>query len=674
MLLDLKNNELIFSEVGDMASFRDDLRSNKDVKFREYLQKFYVSLADFDAIRSVLSKKHKGGINFTDTYQRFANKFVLSQGDVKIIWNTTVCEIEGPNIPWHEIIPKTSYFNKAAKRSRTYGKSWSGYVHLFNPIKGEFPSGLLERVIQALTKNGTSFTIDQTFSYPKPYFHLSPSFSFEPTTDQINSVAALEKSNTGIAKLPTGFGKTSYVAASLIQKKGVRSLFLANQKILTNDARKDFEAVFAGNDISLGFIGDGVFEPGDITVASIQTIAASLKEPNEKERELAEYQIGLAEQRLKLARDDEQKKEAKKEIKKHTARLRGIDARIERHKRVIPFLKEVDLFIVDEAQVLGTEQWNSFLHACPAPYRYTLSATPTRTDGGGIQIIAATGEMRFESFASEQIEKGRLAEFTGHFRKFDHKMEKDVVKDLNIEYHQAYDIFIVHNEKRNDHLCDKVIEWARDYYVLALVTRKAHGEIVKKMLIEKGMNEEDVHYIDGDTNEKKREKIITSFRNCEFPVLIGTSVFDVGFNVKNASKMVRFNAGSSEVREPQRAGRTVRKRLDDTVGETYDMIDTNCPYFESQAWKRLSLLREEFGSERVKFHSGIIEGELNVIGLQEIVSSIPEKTDRAKGEEIIKTLQYVNDDFEEEEDDTEDYNLDDLSPNLKRILDQLTVK
>lgn len=671
MFLDLKNNELIFSDVPDMVEFREDLKEIKDVKYREYLNKFYVSLADFDAIRSVLSNKYRGGINFTDMYQRFANKFVLSQGDVKITWNTAVCEIEGPNIPWHEIIPMTSYFNKAAKRSRAYGKSWSGYVHLFNPVKGEFPSGLLERIIQSLTKHQVPFTINQTFSYPKPYLNLTSSFSFEPTEDQIKSVAALDKANNGIGKLPTGFGKTSYVAAALIQKKGVRALFLANQKILTGDAKNDFSSVFADNDISIGYIGEGVFETGDITVASIQTVASALKKPNEKERELAEYQLKLAEQRLEYARDEEQRKDARKEIKKHTARLRSIDARITRHEKIIPFLKEIDLFIVDEAQVLGTQQWDAFLHACPAPYRYTLSATPTRTDGGGIQIVAATGEMRYESFASEQIEKGRLAEFTGHFRKFDHKMEKDVVRDLNIEYHQAYDLFIVHNEKRNDHLCDKVIEWAEDYYVLALVTRKAHGEIVKKMLIEKGMKEEDVHYIDGDTKEKERVKLIESFRNCEFPVLIGTSVFDVGFNVKNASKMVRFNAGSSEVREPQRAGRTVRKRLDDTVGETYDLIDINCPFFESQAWKRLRLLREEFGSERVKFHSEIIEGELNVIGLQEIVSTIPEETDRAKGEEIIKTLQFGEDDLD---DDTEDYNLDDLDSNLKKILDELTLK
>ncbi|WP_180232377.1 DEAD/DEAH box helicase [Priestia megaterium] len=674
MLLDIKNNELIFSKLHDLEEFREDLRQLKDVKYREYLNKFYVSLADFEEVQAVLADKYRGGINFSDMYQQFANKFILAKGDVKITWNAAVSQIEGPNIPWHEIIPKTSYFDKRAKRSKSLGKSWSGYVHLFDPVKGQFPSGLLERIVDSLQKHGVPFSIDQTFSYPKPYLNLTSTFSFEPTEDQINSVAALDKANSGIGKLPTGFGKTSYVAAALIQKKGVRALFLANQKILTGDAKSDFTSVFADNDISIGYIGEGIFETGDITVASIQTVASALKKPDKKERELAEYQIKLAEQRLGYARDEEQKKDARKEIKKHKARLKSIDARITRHKKIIPFLKEIDLFIVDEAQVLGTQQWDAFLHACPAPYRYTLSATPTRTDGGGVQIVAATGEMRYESFASEQIEKGRLAEFTGHFRKFDHKMEKDVVRDLKIEYHQAYDIFIVHNDKRNDHLCDKVIEWAKDYYVLALVTRKAHGEIVRKMLIEKGIKEEDVHYIDGDTNEKERDKLIESFRNCEFPILIGTSVFDVGFNAKNASKMVRFNAGSSEVREPQRAGRTVRKRLDDTVGETYDLIDTNCPYFESQGWKRYSLLREEFGAERVKFHHDIIDGELNIIALEEIVATTPDKTDRAKGEEIIRTLQFIQDDEDEDEDDSEGYNLDDLSPNLKSILEELTLK
>lgn len=667
--LDIKNNELIFSKVDDLEKFREDLKSMKKVKVREYGGRFYISLADLQSVREVLSPIYGRRLSFTYSYQKFADRFILPKGEVRIQWDPAMCTITGSGLPWHDIIPLTSYFDKGAKRSQRYGKTWSGYHHLFDPIRGTFPSGLLERIVSALVKNNVKFHIDQTFAYPKPYLALQTAFPFEPTQDQIDSVEALDKANNGIGKLPTGFGKTSYVASALIAKKGVRSLFLANQRVLTDDALNDFQEVFKDNDIKIGLIGDGVFDPQEITVASIQSIAAAMKPPTIKERHLVQYELELATARMERLDDPDKIKEAEMEFKRHKNRLKKIDARRERHQQLLPFLKEVDLFIVDEAQVLGTDQWNSFLHACPAPYRYTLSATPTRTDGGGIQIIAATGEMRYESAASEQIEKGRLSEFMGHFRKFDHKLDKNLIKELKMDHHQAYDLFIVHNELRNDHLCNKAMEWAQDNFVLCLVTRKAHGEIIKRMMIRKGIAEDKIHFIDGDTPKKKRRDIITDFRDGKFPILIGTSVFDVGFNAKNASKMVRFNAGSSEVREPQRAGRTVRKREDNSIGETYDMLDINVPFFETQGWNRLRLLREEFGKERVTLYKEIVEGEMNIVALEEIVAAIPDETDRQKGEEIIKSLQFIDKEFEA--DDSYD-SLEDLEPDLKKALSELS--
>lgn len=669
MRLDLKNNELIFSMVQDPKEFRIDIKAMKGVKHREYKGKFYLSLADFDVIQMVLSKKYRGRIAFSMNYLRFAEHFVKNKEPITIDWYPANCYISGKGIPWKDIIPATSYFDKKAKNSKQYGKSWSGYTHLFNPTEGSFPSGLLERITGALGRYGIVFQVNRKFDYPDPYIHLHPVFEFTPTQDQVDAVTALNKANYGIGKLPTGFGKTSYVAAALIAKKGVKSLFLANQRVLTDDAKSDFDSVFANDDIEIGMIGDGKYEPRDITVASIQTIAASLKPPTEKERQSAQFALDLAEQRRDYAKDDTTKIDAIQEVDKLKKRLTSIDKRIERSRNIIPFLKQVDMFIVDEAQVLGTEQWNQFLNACPAPYRYTLSATDTRTDGGRVQIIAATGERRYESSADEQIKKGRLSEFNGHFIKFDHKMEKEVIKDLHMEYHQAYDVFIVQNEKRNEHLCQKVIEWARDYSVLALVTRREHGEIVKEMLESMGLPEGDAHFIDGQTAKKKRKDTIEAFREGKFPVLIGTSIFDVGFNAKNASKIVRFNAGGSEVREPQRAGRTVRLRDDGSIGESYDIVDINCPFFEAQGWKRMKFLKDEFGKNRVHVSRKVIEGELNVVGLKEIVEAAPAETDREKGYEIIQALQFHDTDLDDIE--TPEYEVDHLEGDLADILSNL---
>lgn len=636
MLLDLHKNELVFSGVGNRQQFTNSLGSVKGIKYRENRGKFYVPLTHFEGTRRAL-RDYTGHISMTARYESFAHQFVKPKEGIEIIWEPAMCRIRGGPVPFDEIIPATSYFNKAAINSKAYKNGvWDGMVHLFDVVKGEFPSGLLERITNILSKRGFTFDVKRSFEYPAPKHTLTPTFSFTPTEDQKLAVDALDKANNGIAKLPTGFGKTSFVAAELIARKGVRSMFLANQRVLIYDAKKDFTEVFEGEDISIGIIGDGEFEPADITVASIQGVVAALTPPTALEISQASSELDLAKFRLGRSPDD---KEMIKGFNKSERKLLKMKDKTERAMLIRDYLKTVELFIVDESQVLGTNMWNKFLHACPAPYRYTLSATDTRTDGGRIQIVAATGERRFESSASEQIAKGRLAEFMAFYKKFDHGLDRDVMKNLQMDYHQAYDLFIVNNEARNSFLCDYLMKWAQEgNSVLALVTRREHGENVQEMLLNKGMSEKDFAYVDGTSPKKYRNDTIEAFREGKIPVLIGTSIFDVGFNASIASKIVRFNAGGSEVREVQRAGRTVRVREDDSRGESIDLIDINVPFFEAQGWKRMKLIKDEFGDKRVKILPGTIDAPFDVVRLQDIVDEIPAETDRVMGEQVIAEM------------------------------------
>lgn len=672
MQIDLHNNELNFRQVTSPADFAKLLERGKDLEFRRYGTTFYVSLEHFQVARQVL-KGTKERISFSVNYEKFAHLFVLNKKPIHIDWYPAECRISGTGVPWHKIIPATRYFDKAALNAQSYARGqWDGHRNLFDVVNGKFPSGLLERILGILNQENVPFTINRTFDYPAPVFQLNPVFEFVPTDDQIKAVEALAKANNGIAKLPTGFGKTSYVAAALIAKKGVRSMFLANQRVLISDAKKDFQSVFRNDDVHIGTIGDGEFDLGDITVASIQSIKAALEPPTQQDVAQVTMNLERARMALRAATGDDATK-LEKEIRRLEGRISTLKFQQRRSATILPYLKSVQLFIVDESQVLGTAMWDKFLHACPAPYRYTLSATDTRSDGGRIQIVAATGERRYESSAAEQIEKGRLAEFQGKFMVFDHGIPKSLAKELRIVFHQAYRFFIVNNEVRNSHLCDKVIEYAKaGSSVLALITLLDHADIVRDMLIAKGMPEWTMEIVHGETPKKVREDRIDRYRKGEFPILIGSSIFDVGFNAKNASRMVRFNAGASEVREPQRAGRTVRKREDNSHGETYDIIDTNVPYFENQGWKRYKLLREEFGHQRAKVLPGCIEGHADIVALREIVAEIPDETDREQSEKIIAQLLMGREAQENVGNDAEElYDKLAEDPDLKSILEEL---
>lgn len=650
------------------------LHSVKGMKARRFQDRIFVCVSQIDKIGPAL-KDYAGRFSPTMRYEKLIE--FLKPSPVVIDWYPSYCYIKGGRLPFKDIIPVTSYFDKKFLQVEAYKRGrLSGMVHLFDIQKGKFPSGLLERVVMALEKNGIQYTINQKFEYPERYLDLNPVFPFTPTEDQEKSVYYLDKANNGIGKLPTGFGKTSYVSLALIAKKGVRTLFLANQRILINDAKEDFSAGFEGDGIEIGVIGDGEYNPQEITVASIQGIMAALEPPTEREIKATERELELAELRL----EGDETPANKGRVTRLKNKIKNMNLRRARESHIRDFLKTVDMFIIDEGQVIGTSMWDRFFNACPAPYRYTLTATDTRTDGGRIEIIAATGERRFESTASEQIEKERLSEFKGHFKKFNHNIDKEIIKNMDIPYYIAYEAFIVNNRKRNEYLCDWVHKWKQEgYYILALVTRKQHGENVQEILEERGMKKGvDFEYVDGQTNKKERQEIIERFRNCEFQILIGTSIFDVGFNAKNASKMVRFNAGSSEVRETQRSGRTVRKRDDGTIGETIDLIDMNVPYFQSQGFKRLELMRNEFGDERAVLLPGVVEGETPIATLETVATQLPEPMAQHDLKNAIERFKSNKSTFEKADDMAKDVAgvIDDIfdMPHLGDIAKELSGK
>ena len=73
----------------------------------------------------------------------------------------------------------------------------------------------------------------------------------------------------GILQLATGAGKT-LLSSGLIQRFGVKTLFLVHTKDLLYQAYNVFKSVFS--DAKIGIIGDGNVELGDIVIATIQTL------------------------------------------------------------------------------------------------------------------------------------------------------------------------------------------------------------------------------------------------------------------------------------------------------------------------------------------------------------------------------------------------------------------
>lgn len=490
-------------------------------------------------------------------------------------------------IPYKEISKALSFFVKAALQSRAYRMGhWDGTVSLYKAKTYEFPSGCLSMVEEVLKKHFLRMRVTYTYdTAPPPQFKWTPKHLFDLTQDQKSMLGAILKQPRGIVKAATGVGKTSVVARYATALRGVPTLFVANRKQLLDDAANDFingidgiSAKDVGKITSGNFCGLDLNKPTlgsiktPIVMATIQSLAARLEDPKTKPV-LLDWLHNTCKQ-----------------------------------------------IIVDETQAVGTKQWDMVLDEVYAPYRVFLSATPKRTDGATIKIEAYSGPVIYSLSAESQIEAGRLCEMDIRYQVYDHGLYNE--DDKNLEHAVLYEECIVNNKTRNmEYIVKPTLEMVKEErFVLVLIQRIEHGEILQQMFLDAGVPREEVRFIYGSgVSDKERHEAIDAFRQGKYHILIGSTIFDVGVDIKVISGVVLGGAGNSDITLVQRIGRGAREcdyekilgytpkfmqGKDRKVTLVYDIADTNVKFFRKQAKNRYNMAVEEFGRDRVHVVNG----------------------------------------------------------------------
>lgn len=498
----------------------------------------------------------------------------------------TVIVPNGNEIPKTQLKDAMKYFTKSAVRSKAYlNKKWDGYINLLDLRTMKFPTGLLEDACKILHEHNVPYEIDYLYdTNPPKEFKWKAADLFDPTQDQLEAVQACVKYKRGICKAPTSFGKTSMLSRYVICEFAVPTLFVANRKTLLDDAASDFiEGIDGLKESEVGEIKDGIYG-----------------KKNDKNIGIGKYKIVCA---------TIQSLHAKLFPTKETEESRKIadDLKLWLQERC-------KLLIVDETQAVGTKQWDEVLSIIHSPYRVFLSATPKRTDGASIKIKAYSGPTMFTTFAATQVEQGRLSELNIEYYPFDHKMYNE--SDANVEYQTMYTQCIAESDERNEFIVDKVFEMLEEErFVLVLIQRLDHGERLKQMIIDKGLPETDIVYINGSDSDKKRHKALNDFRKGKIRVFIGSTIMDVGVSVNTISGIILAGAGNSEITLIQRIGRALRncdyekevgftpkfikQANGEKVARIIDIWDCNVKFFNYQAKNRFNNAKAEFEGSRV---------------------------------------------------------------------------
>jgi len=185
--------------------------------------------------------------------------------------------------------PEDYYFRvkQFEKKQQLKGRKWSwdGWVNLvcrdkrwcrcFLKKQGiHFATGLYSVAMKHFADNGIPVkVIDKRKKYDKNLF-LKMSKECENREYQTEFVESCVEIERGVTKAATGSGKT-FMGAKIIQQIGVAPfIFYVPSIDLLNQTKDEFEKFLRhknGKKIKIGIIGDGKFDPQDITIMTIQT-------------------------------------------------------------------------------------------------------------------------------------------------------------------------------------------------------------------------------------------------------------------------------------------------------------------------------------------------------------------------------------------------------------------
>lgn len=446
-------------------------------------------------------------IEVTNVRGKIVNPLNIDQ--LSVLQNICAFKVEG------------SEYKANAFRNRSRGGfEWDGYRKLFSTRYQTFPIGLLDRVRSAFVNAGIPVQVvdkrkrnNETITYRTTDYQLREY--------QTNAVLASVAHGNGIVKAATGAGKTT-IAARTIDALRKRSIFIVHTRDLLYQTIESFSRIFP--DETIGQIGDGKINYQNITVATMQTLAV-----------LNGIEVG----KNKFDEDADGIKETKAQYKE----IYDPDAW---HK----YRNSVDCVMFDEVQRIcsQTAYGVRFLFE-RANYAFGYSASPWRDDGSDLMIEAAFGSRIVDITASELIQQGYLVK------------PIITIKDApvcytNGTYEQVYRSGIVENMFRNM----QVVQDAMEQYnlgrnTLVLVTQIKHGEILEKMLHDMGAP---ATFISGKSGMKKRRQTIQDMRDGKAPIVIASTIADVGLDVPRLQSIVEAGAGKSSVTALQRLGRIMR--------------------------------------------------------------------------------------------------------------------
>lgn len=377
--------------------------------------------------------------------------------------------------------------------------SWDGKEHLvkyYGDAIG-FPIGLTPRVAKMLNELG--FDVSYTDTRPpaprlkSPVSYVGDMLRYYQT-DAVGAAIRNRGVMTGrgVIVMPVRSGKTKTVE-SIISLLNCPSLFLVPSRGLLGQTYRSFCRDLEG--VEIGICGDGKWQPGDVTVSTVQTLVA-----------------------------------------------RPVEA--------IQLIKKMGLIVGDEGHHFRGEVWRKLMLTSQVRYQLIVTGTawfnpdePQEEDM--IWLQAATGPVLYRIGMSRLIAEGYLKRPIILI----YTVEDTVSGGGKGSWNAWYDRAIVNNPVRNAAIASLAQDATR-YHLRVLVDTGRHEQMwaIQKMLTARGVACEAIH---GKLSTTTRDRLMERFSKGDIQVLVGT-VLGEGIDIPELEVVINAEGGKSKVAAIQR--------------------------------------------------------------------------------------------------------------------------
>lgn len=441
---------------------------------------------------------------------------------------------------------RTSYLVDGYQFSPAFKKHrWDGRNHLLRilPSAGvmRVPAGLAEPAVEVLEAHGFGVVLEDWRRWPKERVKYPWSDSLRP--HQLSAVEAaiahrgpFNALGRGILDMAIRSGKTR-TAAAIIAAFECRALFVVTSQLLLDQQHGALQDVLHTH---VGMVGDGRWEPRDVTVAMVHTLARRWKS-----RECKALMAGA------------------------------------------------DLVVFDECHhAANSAAWRRILTGSPGPYKLGLSGTVDlseeedgESDAGAIWLRAATGPVLYQVNASHLIGEGYL--LRPDIRLYPVREPEGVIRRRWSS--KLFNDLIHLNPARNQRIADIASDLVRKEKLTTLIVAERLEQIAMlvDMLRARGLT---AAAVIGKTGKTDRKRLIGQIG--EHVDVLVSNVMGEGVDLPNVEAVINAAGGRSAVDTVQRM-RCLTPAEGKTKAVFVDFLDLTHPIVADHSQVRLATYRRE---------------------------------------------------------------------------------